>query len=83
VLLTENQLDGWVRQNSRDAEGLIVELIFRLIAASCPNPNDRRFALPDSIGQQGEDGFLDTDLGLLPFVPKGKSYWSGWVWGLA
>jgi hypothetical protein len=75
MLVTENQLDGWVRQNSREAEGLIVELVFRLIATSCPNPNDRRFALADSIGQQGEDGFLDTDTGLLPVVPKGKSYW--------
>jgi hypothetical protein len=54
---------------------LIVELVFRLVGAACPNPNDRRFPLGDSVGQPGEDGFLDTDLGLRPFVPKGKSYW--------
>jgi len=70
MLVTENRLDGWVRQNSREAEGLLAELIFRLVAASCPHPNKRRFPLADSIEQQGEDGFLDTEIGLPPFIPK-------------
>ncbi len=78
MLVTENQLDAWVRQNSREAEGQLAELIFRLVATSCPHPNERRFPVADSIEQQGEDGLLDTEIGLPPFVPKGTSCWE---WG--
>lgn len=75
MIITENQLDEWVRGNAQIAQGLIVELIKRLVAASSPNPKDRRFPLGDSIGQPGPDGVLDTDFGLDPFVPEGRSYW--------
>jgi len=75
MLLTENQLDEWVRGNSRGAQGVIVELVWRLVAASCPKPHERRFPLGDSIGQHGPDGILDTDLGSEPFVPEGRSFW--------
>ncbi len=60
-IVTENQLDEWVRGNSRAAQGLIVELVWRLVAASSPRPNERRFPLGDSIEQPGSDGDLDTD----------------------
>ena len=36
TLVTENQLDNWVRANSQEAQGLIVELVWRLVAASSP-----------------------------------------------
>lgn len=75
ILINENQLDEWVRANARDAQGVIVELVWRLVAASCPNPRERRFPLADSIGQHGHDGVLDTVLGFEPFVPKGRSFW--------
>ena len=74
-LVTENQLDSWVRSNARDAQGLIVELVWRLVAASCPRAKERRFPLGDSIGQHGPDGFLDTSIGREPFVPEGQSFW--------
>lgn len=74
-MITENKLDEWVRGNSRDAQGLIVELIYRLVAVSSPRPKRRRFPLGDSIGQPGPDGELDTDLDFDPFVPEGISYW--------
>ena len=74
-LVTENQLDSWVRGNAQIAQGLIVELVWRLVAAACPNPRERRFPLGDSIGQQGPDGILDTSLGFEPFVPEGRSIW--------
>jgi len=74
-IITENQLDQWVRSNARDAQGFIVELVFRLVAASSPNPKERRFPLGDSIGQPGPDGVLNTDFGLDPFVPEGSSFW--------
>ena len=74
-IITENRLDDWVRGNSEKAQGVIVELIERLVAASTPYPKERRFPLGDSIGQSGPDGILDTDSGYPPFIPIGKSIW--------
>ena len=34
ILITENQLHEWVRGNAEAAQGVIVELIWRLVAAS-------------------------------------------------
>lgn len=64
-----------MRGNARDAQGVIVELVWRLVAASCPKPRERRFPLGDSIGQHGPDGVLEVDLAFEPFVPEGRSYW--------
>ncbi|MEW8441729.1 MAG: hypothetical protein AB2689_26580 [Candidatus Thiodiazotropha taylori] len=75
MFITENQLDEWVRGNSRDAQGLIVELVWRLVAVSSPNPKERRFPLGDSIGQHGADGILEVELAFDPFVPEGRSFW--------
>ena len=75
MIVTENQLDEWVRGNARDAQGVIVELVWRLVAASSPRPKERRFPLGDSIGQHGPDGQLDVDLAFDPFVPEGRSFW--------
>ena len=75
TLVTENQLDSWVRANAQEAQGLIVELVWRLVAASSPNPLERRFPLGDSIVQPGPDGILNVNLGYGPFVPEGYSYW--------
>jgi len=74
-MITENQLDEWVRGNSRIAQEVIVELVWRLVAASAPNPRERRFPLGDSIGQPGPDGVLAVDVSSEPFVPAGRSYW--------
>jgi hypothetical protein len=75
VIVNENQLDEWVRGNSSIAQGVIVELVWRLVAAASPNPRDRRFPLGDSLGQHGPDGILDAVIGFDPFVPEGKSLW--------
>ena len=75
MLINENQLDEWVRGNAQIAQGKIVELVWRLIAASSPRPKDRRFPLSDSVGQPGHDGFLDVDYPFDPFVPEGRSFW--------
>lgn len=74
-IITENQLDEWVRGNAREAQGVIVELVWRLVAASSPKPQERRFPLGDSIGQHGPDGVLYTDFDFEPFVPEGRSFW--------
>ena len=75
AIINENQLDAWVRGNAREAQELAVNLVYRLVAASCPNPRERRFPLGDSIGQHGPDGILHVDSGYAPFVPDGRSYW--------
>ena len=75
ALVTENQLDNWVRGNAQEAQTLIVELVYRLVAASCPKTRKRRFPLGDSIGQHGPDGILHVDLGFKSFVPEGSSFW--------
>ena len=75
MILTENQLDEWVRGNAEHAQGVIVELVWRLVAASSPQPRERHFPLGDSIGQPGQDGLLEVDLAFDPFVPEGRSFW--------
>ncbi|AUT64986.1 hypothetical protein [Paraburkholderia terrae] len=74
-LITENLLDDWVRGHAVEAQGLIVELVWRLVAASSPQPTNRRFPLGDSIGQPGPDGELQTPFACEPFIPDGHSYW--------
>lgn len=74
-LITENQLDEWVRGNAQIAQGLVVELISRLIDGACLAAREKRFPLGDSIGQHGPDGILDSPLGFEPYVPEGYSYW--------
>ncbi len=73
-MLTENQLDEWVRFNSREAQGMIVEFVWRLVAASCPK-RERRFPLSDSIGQHGPDGILEVGPPFEPFIPESRTYW--------
>ena len=73
--ITENHLDDFARTDASIAQGVIVELIYRLVAASVLAPRDRRFPLPDSINQRGPDGSLDCDTGYPPFVPDGHSFW--------
>src|SRR2546421_290672 len=75
MITTENGLDEWVRGNSRIAQGVVVELVWRLVAASSPKPTYRRFPLADSIGQAGPDGDLEAAVGFEPFVPDGHSLW--------
>lgn len=75
MIITEIQLHHWVRSNEREAQGIIPELIGRLVAASVRKPNDIRFPRADSIGQSGEDGYLDAALGFQSFVPDRESFW--------
>lgn len=75
MLLNEGILDNWVRGNSHQAMGVIADLLYRLVAASSPNPTERRFQQSDSIGQHGADGWLDGAMKFEPFVPEGKSWW--------
>ena len=73
--ITESQLDMWVRGNAQIAQGLIVELVSRLVTVSSPKASERRFPLSDSIGQHGPDGNLDAVISYDPYVPEGRSLW--------
>jgi hypothetical protein len=75
MFTSENQLDEWVRGNAEKAQGIIVDLVCRLVCVSCPQPKERRFPRGDSIGQSGPDGVLDTEYSFEPFVSTGRSYW--------
>jgi len=75
VIINENQLDEWVRSNSREAQGVIVSLVRRLVAASCPKATAFRFPDGDSIGQHGPDGTLNVELPYDPYIPAGGSFW--------
>lgn len=75
MIINENELDSWVRANSTVAQGAIVELVWRLVSASSPQPKERRFPLGDSIGQHGPDGVLNAVTPFEPFIPSGLSYW--------
>lgn len=74
-VVSENQLDAWVRGNPLDAQRVLIDLVARLVSASCPKPTERRFPLGDAANQTGADGLLVTDVGYLPFVPEGRSHW--------
>jgi hypothetical protein len=74
-IITENQLDEWVRCYATIAQGVIVDLVKKLITSTIVTPKEIRFPLSDSIGQHGPDGFLNTDFGFNPYIPIGKSYW--------
>lgn len=73
MVITENELDQWVRGHSASAQRVVVELVWRLVSASSPNPQFRRFPL--DIGQHGPDGELDAIVAFDPFVPEGRSFW--------
>ena len=74
-LITEEKLREWANSQSREAQEQIVNLVYRLVSASCPNPTHRRFPLGDSINQPGPDGELSVEKSFEPFVPSGHSYW--------
>src|SRR6266568_1620210 len=75
LLFDENGLDEWIRAHAETAQGVTVELVWRLVSAASPEPRERRFPLGDSIGQHGPDGVLVTDFPFEPFVPIGRSHW--------
>lgn len=73
-IISENQLDEWVRANQREAQGVIVDLVSNLLRVSAPK-SSIRFPRSDSIEQQGFDGTIECPESLCSFVPEGVSYW--------
>ena len=75
AVITESVLESWVDAHPEKAPGLVADLIYWLVSASCPHPLERRFPLSDSIGQHGQDGVLNVDPGYEPYIPNGLSCW--------
>lgn len=73
-LITEARLDEWMR-TAPQAPGLLADLLWRLVVATCPTALERRFPRSDSIGQPGLDGILVTPIGVPPYIPQGRSVW--------
>ena len=61
--------------DTRDSQGVIPELICRLIRQSVPNASVFRMPYGDDINQSGMDGIVECKDGYPPFVPDGKSCW--------
>ncbi len=71
--VTANDIKQWTETNKRQAEGLLPELVRRLILASC-KPVHLHFPSGDSVATGGWDGTLEVSQGN-EFVPTGFSVW--------
>lgn len=56
-----------------ESQGIVPELIYRLVTASIQNPSELR--IPSIINQPGWDGIIVSPIAFDPFVPAGKSFW--------
>lgn len=75
MLITETNLHRWVHDHQKEAQVKIVELVSRLINASCPDASWKHIPLGDSTHQPGPDCFLVVNKPFNQFVPGGQSYW--------
>ena len=74
-IISERELDQWVRDHPLLAESAVPELLWRLVRQSCPGAIKRRIPIGDSVNQPGLDGVLVAERGFGVFVPVGKSCW--------
>ena len=72
-IITPNDLARYA--DTRESEGIIPELICRLIKQSAANISECRIPYGDAVNQPGMDGLVYCKTGFLEFVPAGKSYW--------
>lgn len=72
-IVTPNDLARYA--DTRESEGVIPELICRLIRQSAANISECRIPYGDAVNQPGMDGIVDCETGFFEFVPAGKSYW--------
>ena len=72
-IVTPNDLARYA--DTRESEGVIPELICRLIRQSAANISECRIPYGDAVNQPGMDGIVDCETGFFEFVPARKSYW--------
>lgn len=70
--VTSTRLNQWA--DTRDSQGLLPELMFRLIRATSSHIIDIRFPYGDAIHLSGWDGILEIGE-KLHNIPEGKSLW--------
>lgn len=75
-LVTSADIETFFRSTRREAQGLLPQLIRRLIWAASPDDTILQFSMPsgDDIRLHGVDGTLAID-GNHPFAPTGLSVW--------
>jgi hypothetical protein len=70
MLITETVLHNRVQNNKKEAQVKIVELVSRLIDASCPGADWKRIPLGDATNEPGMDGFLVANTPHNLYVPE-------------
>jgi hypothetical protein len=73
ILITEEILHS--QSDFAESQGLIPELLFRLIAASVGNPTGLRIPFGGSVNQSGLDGLLVSPVSFEPYIPREQSIW--------
>ena len=61
--------------NDPGSQGVIPELVDRLIRQSVPDATSCRIPHGGAVNQPGWDGIVECKSGYPPFVPSGRSYW--------
>jgi len=72
-LVTQEALDAFVETDSRRAQEVLVELVYRLVCATDQNPREP-FHFPLDVSQKGLDGYVNASTAT-PYFPEGKSHW--------
>ncbi len=73
-LMTSALLQSFIENNKMKSEGLLPELIKRLILSSCPTVTGIRMPGNDDVWAPGFDGIVDCQKGNA-FVAEGRSVW--------
>ena len=73
TLITEEILNS--QSDYAESQGLIPELLFRLVVASVGNPIGLRIPFGGSVNQSGLDGLLVSPVSFGPYIPQGQSIW--------
>ena len=73
-IITSKTLEDFIKNAKRKSEGLLPELIKRLILSSCSSVKNIRMPGMDDIWAPGFDGIVDCQESTA-FVAEGKSVW--------
>lgn len=73
ILINEEILHS--QSDYTESQGLIPELLFRLITASVGNPTGLRIPFGGSVNQPGLDGLLVSSVSFEQYIPQEQSIW--------
>ena len=72
--ISATELDNWSRNNPRQAQEILPELVIRLVLATSDKIIRHNFSIEKGIQYAGYDGVLESEE-KSNFFPKGKSVW--------